>query len=463
MIEPERIRPLNRKEPRAGDYVLYWMQSAQRAHCNHALEYAVRCANERKKPLLAAFALTGDFPNANLRHYVFMLEGLQETQTALARRNIRLIIQLGNPPDIMARLAARADLVITDEGYLRIQRQWRTAVAAQIACPLYEVTTNLIVPVEAASEKENYSAATLRPRIWRRLNDFLTPLRQTRPHRSSLSLPVESLQIEDPLRLARSLKTDDSVPPSPFFRGGRKEALKRLGRFLRNKLADYDTARNDPTRDGQSNLSPYLHFGQISPLEIALAAREADAEAAAPFLEELIVRRELSHNFVSYNPKYDQFESLPYWAQRTLQVHSRDKRPVRYTLEQLETASTEDPYWNAAQMEMVLTGKMHGYMRMYWGKKVLEWTRRPEEAFQILLTLNDKYELDGRDPNGYAGIAWCFGKHDRPWKERPVFGKVRCMNAAGLRRKFNADLYVRKIRRLQETLSETCPADWQTI
>jgi deoxyribodipyrimidine photo-lyase len=447
-IQPERIRSLNRREIRTRDYVLYWMQSAQRAVSNHALEYAISWANERQKPLLAAFILTPNFPKANLRHYVFMLEGLKETQTALARRKIRLILQIGNPPDQIARLAARADLVVTDEGYLRTQRQWRSAAADKLDCPLEEVAANVIVPVETASEKENYSAAALRPRIHRRLNRFLLPLKQTSPHRSSLPLSVESISIENPLQLARSLKIDDSVPPSPRFQGGYSQARKRLLQFVQHKLADYDTARNDPARDGQSNLSPYLHFGQISPLEIALAAQEADAQAAAPFLEELIVRRELSQNFVYYNAQYDQFQSLPFWAQRTLRFHSRDKRPALYSPEQLETASTDDPYWNAAQMEMVLTGKMHGYMRMYWGKKVIEWTRRPEEAFQILLSLNDKYELDGRDPNGYAGIAWCFGKHDRPWKERPVFGTVRYMNAAGLRRKFNADAYVQKIQRL---------------
>lgn len=450
MIQPERIRSLNRKEGRSQDYVLYWMQSAQRAVCNHALEYAIHWSNQRKKPLLAAFVLTPNYPGANLRHYVFLLEGLQETQIALARRGIRLVVQIGHPPEVISRLAAPADMVITDEGYLRHQRQWRTDVAETIDIPLYEVTTNLVVPVETASDKENYSAATLRPRIHRQLKRFLVPLKETRPLQSSLSLPIPSICIENPRQTALSLGVDNSVPPSGFFHGGYQQAKRLLQKFLQTKLGDYDRARNDPTLDGQSHLSPYLHFGQISPLEIALAVQEADAKAAKPFLEELIVRRELSHNFVYCNPSYDHWEALPYWAQRTLQYHSRDQRPVLYTLEQLETASTDDPSWNAAQMEMILTGKMHGYMRMYWGKKVLEWSRRPQEALERLLYLNDKYELDGRDPNGYAGIAWCLGKHDRPWKERPIFGKVRYMNAAGLARKFDVELYAQKIRRLAE-------------
>ena len=241
---------------------------------------------------------------------------------------------------------------------------------------------------------------------------------------------------------------DSSVKPSPFFTGGYKRALKQMRTFLKKKLDRYDFLRNNPAEAYQSGLSPYLHFGQISPLQIALEAMKIDSPGRKAFLEELIVRRELSHNFVYYNRRYDQYDALPPWVLRTLNYHAKDRRESLYTRQQLEQAQTHDPYWNAAQTEMTLTGKMHGYMRMYWGKKIVEWTRRPEEAFQIALTLNNKYELDGRDPNGYAGVAWCFGKHDRPWGERPVFGKVRYMNAAGLKRKFNPDLYVQKIESL---------------
>lgn len=448
MIQKERILQCSRKAPQNRRYVLYWMQAAQRASWNHALEYAVRQANQRKKPVLAVFGLISDYPEANLRHYLFMLEGLKETRAALAKRGIQLVIQKGPPDQVVLRSAEQADLVVVDEGYTNIQRQWRKAVALQIDCPLVEVTTNLIVPVETASEKENYSAGTLRPRISRQIDKYLVPLKQTKPKIPSMKLRFKSIRLDNPEKTAKELNLDTSVKGSPFFTGGQKQALKRLRTFLNSKLDQYDSLRNDPSEAYQSNLSPYFHFGQISPLQIAMEVVKIDSPGREAFLEELIIRRELSHNFVYYNPNYDQFEALPPWTLRTLNFHAKDKRRYTYTLEQFEKAQTHDPCWNAAQLEMVLTGKMHGYMRMYWGKKILEWSRSPKEAFRIALLLNNKYELDGRDPNGYAGVAWCFGKHDRPWQERPIFGKVRYMNAAGLKRKFNPDLYVQKIQKL---------------
>jgi deoxyribodipyrimidine photo-lyase len=197
-------------------------------------------------------------------------------------------------------------------------------------------------------------------------------------------------------------------------------------------------------------MSPYLHFGQISPLYVALKVSKTSSAGKDSYLEELIVRRELSHNFVFYNNSYDKFACLEPWAMRTLNFHCRDKREYVYTFEQFEKAQTHDPYWNAAQKDMVITGKMHGYMRMYWGKKILEWSRNPQAGFKIALQLNNKYELDGRGPNAFAGVAWCFGKHDRAWGERSVFGKIRYMNAAGLKRKFDADAYVKKIEALEK-------------
>ena len=244
------------------------------------------------------------------------------------------------------------------------------------------------------------------------------------------------------------LNVDSSVTPAPDYTGGTEQAKRRLEEFISRKLDGYDTRRNDPNLDGTSNLSPYLHFGQISPLYIALQVGETSSSGKDAFLEELIVRRELSFNFVYYNHQYDSYECLPPWTRRTLEFHLRDRREYVHSLEEFETAKTHDPYWNAAQREMMLTGKMHGYMRMYWGKKILEWSKSPEEGFRIALHLNNKYELDGRDPNGFAGVAWCFGKHDRAWAERPVFGKVRYMNAAGLKRKFDADAYVQRVERI---------------
>ena len=472
MIQSERILELNDRPVQDRGFVLYWMQAAQRAEWNHALEYAVRLGNERGKPVLVAFSLTDDFPEANLRHYAFMLQGLKETQAALAKRGIQLIILRGSPDQTIPTLAKDADAVVTDDGYLRIQVQWRRHVAERCDCRVTEVTTNVIVPVETASEKENFSAGTLRPRIHKHLDKFLVPLKHTKPkHRSTGILPVShgleahaTFQPNHGQSLSRACRGDgyatilksihgqdarDTVKPSPFFTGGTSQANKRLKQFIKDKLDDYDTKRNDPLEDCQSNLSPYLHFGQISPLYIALEVMKTDSPGKDSFLEELIVRRELSHNFVYYNQRYDDYDALPPWALRTLNFHAKDKREYVYSQEQFENAETHDPYWNAAQMEMVMTGKMHNYMRMYWGKKILEWTKSPKTAFKIALTLNNKYELDGRDPNGFAGVAWCFGKHDRAWGERPVFGKVRYMNAAGLKRKFNADEYVKKIDTLK--------------
>jgi deoxyribodipyrimidine photo-lyase len=449
MIQPERIQPLNRLDTQQGRYVLYWMQAAQRAEYNHALEYAIDRANGLDVPVVAVFGLTADFPEANARHYHFMLEGLREVEADLAGRGIRLVVRAEPPPQCVTKLADDARLIVVDAGHLRVQRQWRTEVAQAVRCRLEEVETNLIVPVEEAAEAENFSAGTFRPRISRKLDTYLVKLRKRKPRVGSLSLKLGPLDLSDIDRVIRTLKIDTSVGPATGFEGGAKEAKRRLGAFIRSKLDGYAETRNDPNLDGTSGLSPYLHFGQISPLYAALKVRRSTGAGAEAFLEEMIVRRELSFNFVRYNAQYDDFEGLPPWAKRTLSFHARDKREYVYSAEEFETARTHEPYWNAAQKQMVLTGKMHGYMRMYWGKKILEWSRSPREGFGIALYLNNKYELDGRDPNGFAGVAWCFGKHDRAWAERPVFGKIRYMNAAGLRRKFDADAYVEKIACLE--------------
>ena len=453
MIQPERIEPLNHHTANDRDYVLYWMQAAQRAKDNHALEYAVELANKRGKPLLVLFSLTDAYPDANLRHYTFMVEGLRQVEKELTKRCIPFVVLGGSPDANAIRLARHAVAVIVDEGYLRIQRQWRKTVAEAIDCPLLEVTTNLIIPIEAASDKENFSAGTLRPRIRLQLDRFLTPLKSVKLKKTTVPFNIPGRLDLNDATLFSTLKLDTSIPPSGFYTGGAGHAEKRLNEFITNTLDRYAVDRNDPMLDCQSNLSPYLHFGQISPLTIASAVLTVDSPGKEAFLEELIVRRELSHNFVYYNPGYDSFDTaLPPWALRTLNYHAKDKRQYTYALEQLETASTHDAAWNAAQLEMTLTGKMHNYMRMYWGKKILEWTKTPRQGFAWALHLNNKYELDGRDPNGYAGVAWCFGKHDRAWGERPVFGKVRYMNAAGLKRKFDIDAYVQKIEQLHNAL-----------
>ncbi len=449
MVEPERIRYLNESPPRDRDYVLYWMQASQRTKFNHALEFAISKANELDKNLIVFFALTPDFPQANLRHYDFMLKGLAQVADELKKRKIKFIIQLTDPAKGAARLAKNASLAITDMGYLNIQRLWRQKAASKIDCPLIQVESDVVVPVEIVSNKREYAARTIRPKINKNLEKYLKPLQETEPKKDSTKMPFDTLDLSQIDKILDKLNIDKTVKPTNFT-PGTKAAQNLLKEFINKKLKSYDKDRNDPSLDGQSDMSPYLHFGQISPIEIALQVKQAKQKADDVYLEELIVRRELSMNFTHFTENYDKYPCLPPWSKTTLQKHKNDDRPQIYTYKQLENAQTYDQYWNAAQKQMVITGKMHGYMRMYWGKKIIEWTNTPETAFRFMLELNNKYELDGRDPNSFAGIAWCFGNHDRPWKERPIFGQTRYMNQAGLKRKFDMEKYLSNISVLKE-------------
>ena len=452
MIQGERISYLNEKVEQKGQYVIYWMQASQRTHYNHALEMAIRMANKRSLPVLVYFELIDNFPEANIRHYYFMLEGLKEVTQNLNHLGIKFIIN--HPPakqyPDLVELSKKAVMVITDCGYLRFQRQWRKNVAGQLPCMMLQIESDVVIPIETASPKEEYTAGTFRPKINRSIKNFLKPIKMTTPEYSSLNFKISSFTIDNIYESLNQLSLDSSVPPSPFYEGGTNQAKKLLNRFIEEKISRYEALSNDPSQDYLSHLSPYLHFGQISSLYIALRVQaETPIEVYENYLEELIVRREVAINFVYYNPDYDQFKSLPKWAKNTLQEHKYDMRPYIYSMDELERAMTQDPYWNAAQKEMVVTGKMHGYMRMYWGKKIIEWSPIPQEAFKCCLYLNNKYELDGRDPNGYTGVAWCFGKHDRAWKERTIFGKVRYMNDNGLKRKFDMNRYVERINQLK--------------
>jgi deoxyribodipyrimidine photo-lyase len=454
VIQGERVQFLNDQDPSAaGEYVLYWMQHAQRVEMNHALEFAVRKANELRRPLLAMFGITQRFPEANMRSYAFMLEGLRETERTLRERGIGLVVRLEPPVEAVTDLGADAAVVVVDRGYLRVERRWRERVARRLSCPLVQVESDVVVPVETASQKEEYAAYTIRPKIHEHLDTFLVPLEETALERDSLELAGGGVELEGIETLLDRMRISRSAARVAAFHGGRSQAEMLLDDFIAQKLASYGEERNDPSRDCVSHMSPYLHFGQISPLEVALRVRDAedvDQRSKDAYLEELIVRRELSMNFCLYNPDHDSLACLPEWARTTLEEHAEDWREHVYDRKIFEDGKTHDPYWNAAQREMVLTGKMHGYMRMYWGKKILEWTSSPEDGFRIALELNNRYELDGRDPNGYAGVAWCFGKHDRAWAEREVYGKVRYMSAKGLERKFDIDAYVRDVKRLME-------------
>lgn len=445
MIQPERVQTLRSGQSARGQYVLYWMQASQRVECNHALEHAIRRANELKRPVLAVFGLTDQYPDANERHYAFMLEGLRETHSNLGRRGIQLVVKPQSPELAAVELSDNACLLVTDRGYTRIQRAWRRYVARHASCPVVQVETDVVVPVEIASQKDEYAAATLRPRIRKHLDRYLVPVRQTKLARDSLGVKSAGIDVQNVDAVLSRMRLDRSVGRVATFSGGAANAKKLLRKFIKKKLKDYADRSNDPSCDIQSHQSPYIHFGQISPLQIALEvmASGEPEPAVQAYLEQLIVRRELSVNLLRYNPRYASFRCLPNWAKFTLQAHKTDRRPTIYTAAQLERAETHDPYWNAAMREMLITGKMHGYMRMYWGKKILEWTRSPTWAFGLAIRLNNKYFLDGRDPNAWNNVAWCFGLHDRAWSERDIFGKVRYMNAAGLERKFDMDTYVR--------------------
>ena len=419
------------------------MQASQRTEFNHALEYAIKHSNKYKKPLIVFFGLTNGFPDANLRHYHFMLQGLKCVKEGLEKRNIKLIIQRISPEKGIVELSKNASLIVVDRGYLKIQKRWRKTVANSIKCPLIQIESDVVVPVETASNKEEYAAYTIRNNIKKRLTEFLKPISKEKVKFESLDCDIETIDLSDISKILLNMDIDKNVKPIDRFIGGTEQAKALLKDFLENKIKNYASQRNDPNLDSTSNLSPYLHFGQISPVFIALETMKLK-KGFEEFLEELIVRRELSMNYVYYNERYDSIKGVQNWALESLEKHRSDKREHIYSKDEFENAETHDEYWNAAQKQMVQTGKMHGYMRMYWGKKIIEWTKKPEDAFNIALFLNNKYELDGRDPNGFTGVAWCFGKHDRPWIERPIFGKIRYMNANGLKRKFNADAYAAK-------------------
>ena len=442
MIQHERVKPLNPHAVSRGDYVLYWMQASQRAECNHALEFAIQKANEMAKPLVVYFGLTDGYPEANDRHYRFMLEGLREVGEALRRRGIKFVIRHEPPEQGVVDLGSDACLVVADRGYLKVQRAWRRLAAERLRCAFIQVETDAVVPVEAASPKEEFTAATFRPKIRRKLPLFLVPLEEdmtpNRLHTSRLRFAG----------LERRRGGDGTVWPSRGasgragdFHGGTSEARKRLDVFLSQKLDRYPEERNDPTADGLSNLSPYLHFGQISPLFIALRVLQTRSPGADAYLEELIVRRELSLNYVFYNPSYDSFEGLPAWTQKTLVAHERDRKKVRVHAGRAGGSKNARPLLERGPERDAAHGQDARIHADVLGKEDHRVDRVPAEAFRIALYLNNKYELDGRDPNGFTGVAWCFGKHDRPWRERAILGKVRYMNDRGLLRKFDADKY----------------------
>ncbi len=412
-FDEAREQKLNVKNLGAGEYVTYWMSRDQRIQGNWAFVRALILAKTHKKKVNVVFCHNSKFPSAQANHFSFMKNGIKEVATNLKALGIELIELHGEPKIEIPRFAlTNTSILVTDFSPLRNGRAIREVIAKELECKMLEVDAHNIIPAFFVSKKEEYAAYTLRPKIHNNLDRFLTEY--------------------------------------PKIGDTNQAATKVLKEFLENKLYRYSDDRNNPNKNGQSNLSSFLHFGNISSQEIVMAAIEAVKKDPTlkssydSFFEELVIRKELSDNFCLYNKKYDSFEGFRNWAIKSLNAHRGDKRDFTYTLEQFENASTHEDLWNAAQTEMVKNGKMHGYMRMYWAKKILEWSSTPEEAMKTAIYLNNKYEIDGRDPNGYAGIAWSIGgAHDRPWFERPVFGQVRYMNRAGCQKKFDTKAYIK--------------------
>ena len=440
-VNPMRVKTLLKGQEKNGP-VIYWMSRDQRVNDNWALLYAEELAQKRDLPMAVVFCLTPEFLGAMSRQYSFMIAGLKEVANNLVGFGIPFFLLRGNPEQEIPRFLNihEASALVSDFSPLRINRDWKKSVAGQINLPFYEVDAHNIIPCWFASSKKEWAAYSFRPKVHNLLAEFLEefPALKRHPH------PELDLAKNDWETVEKSIKSD-TISELKWIKPGEAAAKEHLSDFVKGKLSRYDLERNDPTLDGQSNLSPYLHFGQIAAERVVLQVL-ASMEDASSFLEELVVRRELSDNFCYYNSDYDSFKGFPDWAKESLKIHEKDRREYIYTLEEMETSQTHDDLWNAAQLEMVHNGKMHGYLRMYWAKKILEWTESPADALRVAIYLNDRYGLDGRDPNGYTGIAWSIGGvHDRAWKEREIFGKVRYMSYNGAKHKFDVKAYIRKI------------------
>jgi deoxyribodipyrimidine photo-lyase len=463
-----RLRVLNQAPVNpAARYVLYWSQMNRRANSNHALTHAAAEANRLRLPLLVYEGLTCTYREANDRFHTFVLAGVPEQRKRIEALGAGYCFYLrqrrADDNAVLYKLAADAALVVTDDYPTFIAADHLARVPARLPIAFHAVDSSCVVPMNHFVKQE-WAAYTIRPKIHKVLRDHLHPVPPIQLHHPwTLPRPAFHTEVtpENIPALVAACEIDHTVPPSHAFPGGRLAAERNLHNFLKSRFARYGAERNSPSNHATSGLSPYLHFGQISSLEIALAAEGYAAEnnlSAAEFLEELIVRRELAFNFARFAPALDRIDVLPEWVQLTIRKHAADHRDHVYTFEQFEHARTHDPLWNACQKEMLLRGKIHGYYRMYWGKKIIEWSPTHQQALDTMIHIHDRYALDGRDPNTYTGILWCFGLHDRPWGERPVFGTIRYMGFDGMKRKTDVPGYIREIEYLERTGKELVPA-----
>jgi deoxyribodipyrimidine photo-lyase len=449
MVSSQRIKHLNAISYTTGS-IVYWMSRDQRVEDNWALLYAQELAEKTHQPLAVIFCLRKKFGSSTERLVEFMLTGLSEVEASLKEKNIPFFFLLGEIENEIPQFIKKHQIgaLVSDFSPLRYNREWKNSLAKKIEVPFFEVDTHNIIPVWEASPKQEYGAYTIRPKIHRLLQTYLTEFPALK--KQSIDWP-EKKEKTDWKKVRQQIDIDHTVQAVEWIKSGEKAAGKMLNDFLQHRLSHYLQDRNDPTKDAQSNLSPYIHFGQLSTERIALEVGKIPHlnTAKEAFLEELIVRKELSDNYCYYNPNYDNPAGFPDWAKKTLKKHADDKKEVTYTLKQLEAGETHNELWNAAQMEMIKKGKMHGYLRMYWAKKIFEWSKDVTTAQKQAIYLNDKYFLDGRDPNGYVGIAWSMGGvHDRAWFERPIFGQIRYMNYNGAKNKFDIKKYIEQVHLL---------------
>lgn len=465
-----RVRVLRPGEPRPGAYVLYWMQMYMRGSENAALDEAVRRANGTGLPLVVYQGLNPDYPEANDRIHTFILESARDVAEELAARGIAYRFHLrrsttGDRRPVAAELARDAALVVVDDFPAFVLPHMTSGLLARTeegGVPMIAVDANGLVPLREIPGRQ-YAAYTLRPRLHKMIPEYLVP--EPAPELSVETPPVlpvdddefvvlADVSNEEIRRLVSECAIDHTVPPSSRFAGGRRQARARLCRFIEERLDRYAEDRSDPGSEGTSGLSPYLHFGCISTSEIVrdVLTAEAEDDSVDDFLEELVVRRELAYNFCLHTPtgEHDTLSPLPDWARKTLSEHAEDPRDPCYSDATLEQARTHDTLWNAAQAELVATGTFQGYLRMLWGKNVIRWTPSYEAAQAFMLRMHHRYSLDGRNPNTYANVLWCFGLHDRAFKEREVLGKLRPLKTASTRRKFDVDPYVERVRAVVE-------------
>ncbi len=463
LVETERIATRRVGDPaRRSRYVLYWMQAAQRARHNQALEYAIRQANELELPVAVIFCVVDDYPDASVRHYDFMLRGLAQTATAIRTRGLLFECRHGDPADLIPTAAADAALIVMDQGILRTPLAWRQNVLTSTPDDLavHEIQTEVVVPVDLASNKLETAARTIRPKINDLRDEYVVDLSTTavRVKAGDLTIPGgrSTVDLDGVESVLRTLNISAEPGPVDGWTSGTRAGMRLLDDFLDGVLHEYDDARNRyDEATSSSRLSPYLHYGQISPVEVVrrVQACDAPAEHVDSFIDELVVRRELAINHALQNPAYDSYSGLPEWARTSLAEHEDDDRPDRYTARELDEGCTDDPVWNAVQFCIRNDGWVHNQLRMYWGKQVVHWTNTPAHAFRTLLDLNNRYFLDGRDPNSYANVAWCFGRHDQGFAERDVSGKLRPFTTAALKRKGDLDAWLETVESRMGTTS----------